>query len=91
GPVSPLVIAYSFSGGGPTQTGFGFSLDLTLPILKTPIMLADLSGTLVIHQMVPTSIPTGTPIWFQAIEIRASGSPPQLDCVLSPGLALTVL
>ena len=75
-----VVIALSFTGGGPIATSFG-SLFLSAPQLLLPPFAADAGGKVAFSQYVPPGT-TGIPVWFQAFDATTS--------LLSGGVATTI-
>lgn len=70
-PLSPVVFAYSLSGGGPVNTPVGTVL-LTPPIYPIPGIQTDGLGFANSTGSVPASL-TGAPIWLQCLD-QGSGT-----------------
>lgn len=65
-PLGLAFLAYSFQGGGPSQTPFG-EVALTQPFHTLPALDLNLNGDAELVQYLPHSI-AGTTIWTQALD-----------------------
>ena len=79
--VSPVMFAYSLTGGGPTTTPVGI-VNLSAPINTLPTVLSDANGNAIMSSSIPANA-SGITVWLQAYD-TASGE-------LSNGLAEVVL
>jgi hypothetical protein len=79
-----VIVAYSFAGGGPTNTVVGM-VDLSNPIWQLPPVLADVNGDTSEMYNLPAGA-AGRSIWLQAVSFPTVGTP-----VLSNGISGTIL
>jgi hypothetical protein len=79
-----VIVAYSFAGGGPTNTPVGM-VDLSDPIFQLPPVLADTNGDTSEVYFVPPAA-SGRTIWVQAASIPSVGA-----AVLSNGVTGVIL
>ncbi|MCH2100433.1 MAG: hypothetical protein MK209_00705 [Planctomycetes bacterium] len=71
-PGSVVIVAYSFTGGGPTNTPFGVA-DLSMPIRQLPPASADQAGqTSEVYTIPPGA--AGRKIYVQAVNVTGPGS-----------------
>ena len=64
-----VVLAYSTSGNGPTNTVYG-PADLSSPIKQLPSTNADNNGSASVSLNIPAGA-TGVTVWFQALDVAA--------------------
>lgn len=67
-PLSPVYIAYSFFGPGPTVSPWG-ELNLSTPILAFPPMLSGFHGQVALYIPIPPES-LGKKLWFQGLELQ---------------------
>jgi hypothetical protein len=79
-PRRPVMVMYSFAGGGPTNTPWGI-LSLTPPYYFFPPRIASSAGVAQFGKWVPNRF-AGMDVWMQAIDWNSRA--------ISNGLALTV-
>lgn len=63
-------ILYSLTGSGPTQTDFGLTMDLSVPIVPYIAIYASGLGYASHTFVVPLGAPSGLSVYFQAIEFE---------------------
>jgi hypothetical protein len=66
-----VLLGVSFAGAGPVTTPFG-AVNMSRPIVRLPIQVADANGEVSLGLRVPAGF-TGRTIWSQAIEIWSGG------------------
>ena len=79
-PRTAIVPAYSVRGPGPTALGIGISVDLTPPITALPPLLSGANGEAEWDgPTVPSSVPIGTNVWLQLVEMPLSSAAPRVS------------
>jgi len=67
-----VLVAYSFAGGGPTNTPYGVA-DLSPPIFRLPAEVADASGLTSASYTIPSGA-AGRTIYIQAVNVIGPGN-----------------
>ena len=70
-PGNQVIIAYSLTGAGPTNTPLG-QVAMSQPIIQLPVQTADPSGEVHVTQFIPP-IGSGRMVWSQAAELFSGG------------------
>jgi hypothetical protein len=67
-----VLVAYSFAGGGPTNTPFGM-MDLTMPVRQLAPENVDVNGETSANAFIP-AFAAGRTVWVQALNLTGPGS-----------------
>ena len=70
-PGTIVIVAFSLTGGGPTQTNVGMA-DLSMPIYRRPPQTSDASGNTSAQHFVSVGA-SGRAIWLQAVNVTSHG------------------
>jgi hypothetical protein len=85
-PRTTIVPAYSVRGPGPTALSIGITVNLTPPITALPPLLSGSDGRASWDgPPVPTTVPIGTSVWFQLVEVPLGTMAPRAsNAILLP-------